>query len=124
MGAIPKIKLSDATMQFPFAEVRALVAKGARSAIEQCVAAARKRSADLSGVVLVKFRLPTGGGLSNAEVIRGVGDDDLHGCVVGALLQTKMPDLQAHGILLSNVPVVVCPDGRALFWPDPPVAKP
>jgi len=123
-SSIPTVKLDDATVEFPFRSVRALLAKGARPAIEQCVAAARKRSADLTGVVLVKFSLPDGGGLSNAQIVRGVGDGELHSCLLGALTHAKTPDLQAHGITLSNVPVVVCPNGRALFWPDPPMAKP
>jgi hypothetical protein len=40
--------------------------------------------------------------------------------VVSALAHAKIADLGHPGATVSNVPIVVCPDGRTLLWPDLP----
>jgi len=119
----PVIRPSDPTFAFPFEAVRWAVSKGAGSAIEICMREARKRDPALSGAVLLKFKLPDGGGIERAEIVRGVGDEALHECLQGALAHARIADLKLHGKVLSNVPVVACPDGSSLFWPDPPKAE-
>jgi hypothetical protein len=121
-GALPVVKQHEPTFGFPFETVRRMVIRAARVPIEACGRAVRGRAPDLSGVVLVRFKLPKGGALEQVEVVRGIGDTALHQCVVGALAQAKIADLGHPGATVSNVPIVVCPDGRTLLWPELPPA--
>jgi outer membrane biosynthesis protein TonB len=119
-GAVPVIKRQEPSVGFPFETVRAMLIRAARAPIEACGKEARGRAPDLNGTVLVRFKLPNGGALEQVEVVRGVGDAALHQCLVGALARAKVADLGHPGATVSNVPIVVCPDGRTLLWPDLP----
>jgi hypothetical protein len=124
-GAVPVIKQQEPTFGFPFETVRRMVMRAARVPIDACGKDVRGRAPDLNGVVLVRFKLPklpNGGALEQVEVVRGIGDAALHQCVVGALAQAKIADLGHPGATISNVPIVVCPDGSTLLWPELPPA--
>jgi hypothetical protein len=108
------VKVSEPQVGFPFGLIQQFVRKGARDDVQACVRDARVRDPELHGRIWLRFDLPEAGGITGAEVIQGVGDAALFGCVKQAFERASVPAMQQAGtVKVSRYAVVVCPDGRA-----------
>jgi hypothetical protein len=115
---VPTLRIDPPGQGPPFEAVRRVLRRDAGREVERCAREARGRSKDLQGVVLTRFVVSPEGKMDSAEVLVGVGDTTWHACLTEALRKPKLPKVTEGRLTLSKVPIVLCPDGRTLLWPD------
>lgn len=115
---VPRLEVGPTRVGFPVDMVQHFVRKGAHDAVVKCVAEARARGdgGAPSGRIWLRFDLPKTGGIAAVDVVHGVGDVALFGCVKEAFEKASMPVFREGGTTkVTHYALVICPDGRAQF---------
>lgn len=103
--------------------IRRALHRGAREPLAVCAARARGVVSERGRVALTRLVVSPAGGFESVELQEGTGDLALDRCLVAALSRAPTPSVSEARVTLSNVPIVLCSDGRIRVWPALPGAR-